>query len=98
MSKIGKLEFIDQVAEKAGISKKDATIAINAAFDVITEDMKKGIDITVPGFGSFKVQEVKAKKGRNIATGETITIPKHKRVKFTAGKTLVDAVSKKKKK
>ena len=98
MSKIGKLEFIDQVAEKAGISKKDATIAINAAFDVITEDMKKGIDITVPGFGSFKVQEVKAKKGRNIATGEAITIPKHKRVKFTAGKTLVDAVSKKKKK
>lgn len=97
MAKIGKQDFIGKVAVKTGVTEKDTAAIVNAAFDVIKECMKKGEDVVIPGFGSWKVQKVKARKGRNIQTQEEIKIPAHKRVKFTPGSELKASVEKKKK-
>jgi DNA-binding protein HU-beta len=58
----------------------------------ITQSLKKGEDVTLTGFGSFKVVKRKARKGRNPYTGEEIKIKATKAPKFTAGKALKDAV------
>jgi len=96
MARIGKIEFIDAVAKDAGISKKDATSAVESAIKVIETAMKKGNDVVIPGFGSWKVVKVKARKGRNVQSGEEVKIPAHKKVKFTPGKALTETVYKKK--
>lgn len=96
MARIGKIEFIDKVAEDAKISKKDATAAVESSIKVIEAAMKKGNDVVIPGFGSFKVVKVKARKGRNVQSGEEVKIPAHKKVKFTPGKQLTETVYKKK--
>lgn len=97
MARIGKTEFITLISDKTGIAKKDVTAIVNASEEVVSTAMKNGDDIVIPGFCSIKVQKVKARKGRNIRTGEEIKIPAHKRVKFTPGKTLASVVSKAKK-
>lgn len=90
--RIGKTDFINAVSAKTGITKVDTQKIIDAAIDEITEQMKKGNDVVFTGFGSFKVAKVKARKGRNVRTGEEIKIPAHNRVKFTAGKILRETV------
>lgn len=92
VTKIGKQEIIDRVSDSTGISKKDTTTIINSTIDTISAALKKGESVSFIGFGTFKVQKVKAKMGRNIVTKEPLKIPAHKRVKFTAGKTLADSV------
>ncbi len=89
---IKKTEFISTIAAKTGITKVDTQRIIDATIEEITEQMKKGNDVTFTGFGSFKVTSVAAKKGRNPRTGEEVEIPAHNRVRFTAGKTLRDAI------
>lgn len=100
--KIGKTAFVDLVAEKANkeidITKKDTEVVVNAVLDTIIDCMHKETNITIPNFGAFKIQEMKARKGRNIVDNSTIKIPAHKRVKFSAGKLLKEAVASKKKK
>ncbi|MBO5435121.1 HU family DNA-binding protein [bacterium] len=93
---MGKIDFIQRVSEKANISNKDTALIINAAIDTIGDIMKKGDKLVIPGFGTFQVQKVKARKGRNIQTNEEIKIPAHKKVKFNPGKTLTECVYKKK--
>lgn len=93
-AKISKTELISAVADNVKESQKVVADVVNAALDVIAENLKDGVDVTIMDFGSFKVQQVQARKGRNIHTGETVTIPAHKRVKFTPGKKLSEAVSK----
>ena len=93
-AKISKTELISAVADNVKESPKVVADVVNAALDVIAENLKDGVDVTIMDFGSFKVQQVQARKGRNIHTGETVTIPAHKRVKFTPGKKLSEAVSK----
>lgn len=95
-TKISKTELIANVASNLGLPKDSVATVINATLDEVGSSLKKGVDVTIMDFGSFKVQKVKARKGRNIHTGDEVTIPAHKRVKFTAGKKLSDAVSKKK--
>ena len=96
-NKLGKQDIIDAVAKSTGLSKKDVATVINSTIDNMSTFLKKGDSITFVGFGSFKVQKVKARKGNNIVTHEPITIPAHRRVKFTAGKTLADSVRNSKK-
>jgi nucleoid DNA-binding protein len=87
-----KEELIEKVASGARMSKADAARAINTTIGSITSALKKGQSVTLVGFGSFKVSRRKARKGRNPRTGEVITIKATKVPRFSAGKSLKDAV------
>ena len=87
-----KEELIEKVATGAVLSKVDAGRAINATIGSITSALKKGQSVTLVGFGTFKVSRRKARKGRNPRTGEIITIKAAKVPRFSAGKSLKDAV------
>lgn len=88
-----KTDMIAFVAEKADITKKDATRAVEAVFEAITSEVSQGNKVTVTGFGTFEPKEREARTGRNPQTGETITIPAHTAVTFKAGKGLKDCVN-----
>ena len=83
-----KADFIAGVAEVAGISKKDAGIALEAVLSQLTNAFSKGEDVSFVGFGTFKVSTRKARVGRNPSTGKEIQIPESKTVGFKAGKGL----------
>ena len=87
-----KSEFVDQVADRAGLSRKDAGEAVEAVLETIEEALKRGSDITFSGFGKFSVSQRSAREGRNPATGEKIEIAASKVPKFTAGAGLKKAI------
>ncbi len=87
-----KADLIDGVAEKSGLTKKDATAAVEGLFEVVTETLAEGERVQVIGFGTFEVRDRAARKGRNPQTGEEIQIPATKVPAFKAGKGLKDAV------
>ncbi len=87
-----KAELIDKIASNAGLTKTDAGKALDAALDSVKAALKKGQKVTLVGFGTYSVSKRKARKGRNPRTGAEIKIPARKVPKFTAGKTLKDAV------
>ena len=89
---MNKTELIAAIAEKSGVSKKDAEKVVNATVEVITDAMAKGDKVALTGFGSFEVRERAEKQGRNPKTGETMTVPASKVPAFKAGKALKDAV------
>ena len=89
---MNKTEFVGEVAEKLGVTKKEATPKVEAVSNVIVETLTKGESIKIPGVGTFEVRERAARKGRNIQTGEEIEIPASKVVKFKPAKALKDAV------
>ena len=91
---MNKTELIAAVAEKAGLTKKDAERVLNAAFDTITAELAKGDRVQVSGFGIFEVKAREARVGRNPRTKETIQIPATRLPVFKASKALKDAVSK----
>lgn len=93
--RLGKTDIIAAIADKTGYAKKDIAAVISAEQEIIGENMKMGNEVVFVGFGSFKVQKVDARKGRNPQTNETITIPAHKKIKFTPGKLLTETVYKK---
>ena len=90
---MNKTELIAAIAEKAGLSKKDAEAAVKAFTQVIEEELKKGEKVTMVGFGTFEVSERAARSGRNPRTGETMKIKASKAPKFKAGKALKDAIN-----
>jgi len=83
----------DDLAEKYGMTKKDANEAVNYVFDEMTKTLKKGGTVSINGFGKFEVQKKKARTGRNPSTGEEIKIKASKAPKFKASKTLKDALN-----
>ncbi|WP_152425500.1 HU family DNA-binding protein [Bacillus subtilis] len=89
---MNKTEFVGAVAEKLGVTKKEAAPKVEAVFKVLSETLAKGESIKIPGVGTFEVRERAARKGRNIQTGEEIEIPASKVVKFKPAKALKDAV------
>lgn len=90
---MNKNDLIAAVASATGISKADATSAVDGVFDSITDALKKGEEVRLVGFGTFSVASRAATTGRNPRTGETIQIPASKQPKFKAGKGLKDAVN-----
>lgn len=90
---MNKVDFIAAVAEKAGISKKDACKVVDAFAGVVTEALTKGEKVSLVGFGTFEVKERAAREGRNPQTGETMQIAASKVPAFKAGKTFKDAVN-----
>ena len=88
-----KAEFVKALKEKAGLATlAQAEAAYAALFAIIKANLKKGDDVAIYGFGSFKVMKRKARKGRNPRTGQALKIPAHKTVKFTAGKALKESL------
>jgi len=88
---MNKGELINEVAKVVG-TKKEAQSAVECVISSITRAMKKGEDVTLTGFGSFKVVQRKARMGRNPYTGEEIKIKATRAPKFTPGKGLKEAV------
>jgi DNA-binding protein HU-beta len=89
---VTKSEFVDQVADRAGLSKKDASSAVDAVLDTIESTLSRGSEITFSGFGKFSVSHRSAREGRNPATGERIHISASRVPKFTAGAGLKKSV------
>ncbi len=90
---MNKSDLIAVVAEATGISKSEATNAIDATFDVIADALENGDDVRLTGFGSFGVAERAARHGRNPRTEEPIKIAASRQPKFKPGKRLKDAVN-----
>ena len=90
---MNKTELIEVVALKADLKKKEAEAAVNAVFAAFEDALVAGEKVQLIGFGTIEVKTKAARTGRNPATGETITIPASKQIKFSAGKTLKDKVN-----
>ncbi len=89
---MNKGDLVSEVSQVLA-SKKDAQAAIDTLLAAITKALKKGEDVTLVGFGTFKVTKRKARMGRNPRTGEEIKIKAANVPKFVAGKALKDAVA-----
>ena len=87
-----KAEFTDRVATKSGLSKRDATKAVDAFLDSITEALRCGEQVSFTGFGKFSPQHRKERQGVNPRTGQKVTIPAARVPKFSAGSQLKQAL------
>ena len=90
---MNKTELVANIAEKSGLTKKDAEKALGAFFESVQQALIEGDRVQLIGFGTFEVKERAARKGRNPQTGKEIEIPAAKKPVFKAGKALKDAVN-----
>lgn len=86
---MNKVELIDAIAEKAGMTKVDARKAVDAYLDVTKEELKNGGKVALVGFGTLAVQDRPARQGRNPKTGKTIKIAAKKVVRFKPAKDIL---------
>ena len=87
-----KSELIDQIADRAALTKSDAAKAVDALIDTIEDALRRGSEVAVSGFGKFHVSERGARAGVNPRTGERIQIAASRVPRFTAGSGLKSAV------
>ena len=87
-----KQEFVDLVAQKGDLTKRDAGDAVDAVLKVIADSLAAGKDVTFTGFGKFSVAHRAARTGVNPRTGERLSIAASKVPKFTPGSSLKQAV------
>jgi DNA-binding protein HU-beta len=90
---MNKSELIEKMAQSADMTKADAERALNSLVSTVTEELANGGDVSLVGFGTFKVNERAARTGRNPQTGATIQIAAAKVPAFKAGKAIKDAVN-----
>jgi DNA-binding protein HU-beta len=88
---MNKVELIAQVAEKSGLKKKDAELAVNSFLETIEEALAKGEKVQLIGFGTFETRKRAARAGRNPKTGEEMTIPESVVPAFKPGNKLKEA-------
>ena len=88
-----KQQLVEMIAEKAGLTKADASRALDAFTESITEALAKGEKVSLVGFGTFATSKREAREGRNPKTGETVTIAARTAATFKAGSKLKDAVN-----
>ena len=88
-----KVELVEGIATKVGMTKAEAGRALDATFEVIAEALEKGDRVPLVGFGTFGVSKRGARTARNPRTGETIKIPARKAVVFKAGTALKNRVN-----
>lgn len=87
-----KQDFVAAVADRAGMSKSDASAAVDAVLDTITDALRRGESVTFAGFGKFSTSRRAARQGVNPRTGEKVSIPATTVPKFSAGSQLKAAV------
>jgi DNA-binding protein HU-beta len=90
---MNKGELVSSVASDTDLTKTDITKVIDSVLDSIQGALKKGDDVSLIGFGTWKCKQREARKGRNPQTGATIDIPARNAVTFSSGKALKDAVN-----
>lgn len=90
---MNKAILIDKVRDKTGLQRLQAIKAVETFVDTVKGSLARGEDVHIVGFGSFKVLERRARKGRNPRTGEMIEVPAKKAVKFTPGKDFKERLS-----
>ncbi len=86
-------DLAEKLATAQGISKADARKYVDAVFTVITDSAVEGEEVSLNGFGKFKIKEAPAREGRNPATGETIQIAASKKLSFAAAKAVKDKLN-----
>ncbi len=86
-------ELTEKIATKHGVEKKQARTLVEGIFKEVVEAAQHGEEVSIPGFGKFKVASREARQGRNPATGETIQIAASKKLNFTPAKQLKDAMN-----
>ncbi len=91
---MNKTELIAAMADKSGLTKKDAEKALKAFTETVAEELAKGGKVQIVGFGTFEVSKRAAREGRNPHTGKTLKIAASTTPKFKAGKALKIAVNK----
>ena len=89
-----KVELVEAIATKAGLTKADATRALNATFETISDVLAKGDRVPLIGFGTFAVSKRSGRTARNPRTGEAIKIPARRAVTFKVGSALKEKVNK----
>lgn len=89
---MNKNELVAAIAEEAGLTKADASRALDAAVSTVTKALSSGDSVAIIGFGTFKVSERAARTGRNPQTGVEMQIPAAKVPKFSPGKALKEAL------
>ncbi len=85
---MNKTQLVDAIAEEAGLSKANGKVALDAVLKVISDTLKRGEEVAIVGFGSFKITERKARMGKNPQTHAPMEIPAKKVVKFKPGADL----------
>ncbi len=90
---MNKNDLIQQLSDRTGLAKNEATKAVDGILDVITDALKAGDEIRLTGFGVFAVASRAGGKGRNPQTGKEIDIKPSKQPRFRAGKQLKDALN-----
>jgi integration host factor subunit alpha len=88
-----KVEIVDAVQNGTGVSNKDAAVLVESLFEMIKEQIEKGEEVKLPGFGNFVIQKKRERIGRNPKTGETMPITARKRVSFKPSTILRDRVN-----
>jgi DNA-binding protein HU-beta len=94
---MNKSQLVEAVASDSGLSKADSGRAIESVLATVTKSLKKGEEVSITGFGKFSVVKRAARQGVNPRTGERVKIKASKAPKFTAGASLKQAISPKKK-
>lgn len=92
---MNKKEFVEQLAKKTSLSKKDAQAALDASLELIMATTKKKQKVTFTGFGTFEARHQKRTKRFNPQTRQPITVPAKFTPKFRAGKSFKEAMPKK---
>ena len=90
---MNKAEFIAELANNSGLSKKDAEAVLKAFVKTVEDELRKGGKVQIVGFGTFEVSERAARDGRNPRTGEVMKIEATKAPKFKSGKSLKGAIN-----
>jgi len=88
-----KIDIIDSVYEKLGITKKDSVRIVESLFDIIKNDLDKGNDVMISGFGKWTVKAKKERRGRNPQTGKEIRIDARKVITFKSSNVLKNAMN-----
>ena len=92
---MNKTEFVKHIAQQHNCSQVEADKIINMFTSSVIDALSKGNEISLIGFGSFSVQKVEAREGRNPRTGDALKIAAYNKTKFKVGQKLKDAVNKK---
>lgn len=91
---MSKQQLVEMIAEKAGLTKADASRALDATLESIGEALRTDKKVSLVGFGTFATTYKEARTGRNPRTGESVEIPARNAVSFKVGSKLKEAVNK----